>query len=74
MRNLRSISKISFLIALTIMNAGCGSTRVIYVKHGEPVRLAESVKARVWVLDDSGKSVRSMNRITIPEGWYTLPK
>jgi len=74
MRNLRMILKSSFTIALMIMNAGCGSTRVIYVKHGEPVRLAESIKAKVWVLDKDGKPVKSMNKITIPEGWYTLPK
>ena len=74
MRNLKTILKRSFTIALMIMSAGCGSTRVIYVKHGEPVRLAESIKAKVWVLDKDGKPVKSMNKITIPEGWYTLPK
>ena len=42
--------------------------------HGEPVRLAESVKAKVWVVDANGKNVRSNNRITIHEGWYALPK
>jgi hypothetical protein len=47
---------------------------VIYVPHGEPVRLAESVKAKVWVVDASGKSVHSQNRITIHDGWYALPK
>ena len=53
---------------------GCGTSRVIYVPHGEPVRLAESVKARVWVKDSTGKIVRSNNKIIIPEGWYALPK
>jgi hypothetical protein len=38
------------------------------------VRLAESVKAKVWVIDANGKSVRSNNRIIIYEGWYALPK
>lgn len=74
MRNLKTILNRSFTIALMIMSTGCGSTRVIYVKHGEPVRLAESIKAKVWVLDKDGKSVKSMNKIIIPEGWYTLPK
>jgi hypothetical protein len=55
------------------MSVSCAS-RVIYVPHGEPVRLAEDVKAKVWVVDASGKSVRSQNRITIHEGWYALPK
>lgn len=55
------------------MSAGCAS-RVILVPHGEPVRIAEPVKARVFVLDSEGKSVKSQNRVTIPAGWYALPK
>jgi len=55
------------------MSVSCAS-RVIYVPHGEPVRLAEDVKAKVWILDASGKPVRSKNRIVIHEGWYALPK
>jgi hypothetical protein len=47
---------------------------VIYVPHGQPVRLAESVKARVYVADKDGQQVKSQNKITIPEGWYALPK
>ena len=71
-RNNRILS-VLFLIVFASMSASCAS-RVIYVPHGEPVRLAESVKAKVWVVDASGKSVRSQNRITIHEGWYALPK
>lgn len=41
--------------------------------EGEPVRLAETVKAKVWVLDSKGDSVKSQNRVTIPAGWYALP-
>jgi hypothetical protein len=67
------ILSVLFLIVCASMSVSCAS-RVIYVPHGEPVRLAESVKARVWVVDASGKSVRSQNRITIHEGWYALPK
>ena len=63
----------AFLIVCASMSVSCAS-RVIYVPHGEPVRLAEDVKAKVWVVDASGKSVRSQNRITIHEGWYALPK
>jgi hypothetical protein len=58
---------------LMSMSVSCAS-RVIYVPHGEPVRLAQSVKAKVWVVDAEGKTVRSQNRITLPEGWYALPK
>lgn len=61
------------LLALMSMSVSCAS-RVIYVPHGEPVRLAESVEVRVWTVDANGKTVRSKNRITIHEGWYALPK
>ena len=67
------ILSVLFLIVCASMSVSCAS-RVIYVPHGEPVRLAEDVKAKVWVVDASGKSVRSQNRITIHEGWYALPK
>lgn len=62
------------MIASMLMSVGCGSTKVVYVKHGEPVRLAETVKARVWVVDKDGKNIRSINRIELQEGWYALPK
>jgi hypothetical protein len=44
------------------------------VPSGQPVRLAESVKAHVWAKDSEGKIVKSRNRIIIHEGWYALPK
>lgn len=68
----RNFARICF-VALMSMSAGCAS-RVILVPHGEPVRIAEPVKARVFVLDAEGKSVKSQNRVTIPAGWYALPK
>lgn len=61
------------MIVFASMSVSCAS-RVIYVPHGEPVRLAEDVKAKVWIMDASGKPVRSQNRIVIHEGWYALPK
>ena len=67
-----TLSKIVCLIALA-SQSGCVS-RVIYVPHGQPVRLAESVKARVYVADKDGQQIKSQNKITIPEGWYALPK
>ena len=72
LRNNRILSAV-FLIVFASMSVSCAS-RVIYVPHGEPVRLAESVEAKVWTVDASGKTVRSKNRITIHEGWYALPK
>lgn len=62
-----------FSSALLLMSSGC-ATRVVYVPSGEPMRLAQPVKARVWVRDADGKTVRSANRVTISEGWYVLPR
>jgi hypothetical protein len=73
MRNPNTSFATSFAIALTLMSAGC-ATRVILVPNGDPVRLAEPVRAKVWVPDASGQIVQSQNRVTIPAGWYALPK
>jgi len=62
------------LLCALLCWSGCGSTRVVYIPHGEPVRLAEPVEAHVWVPGADGQAVRSDNTITIPEGWYALPK
>jgi hypothetical protein len=47
------------------------ATRTVYVPHGQPVKLAEDVKAKVWV-NANGEKVKT--EMTIPEGWYCLPK
>jgi hypothetical protein len=73
MRNLNQTFGTICTAALLTMSAGC-SSRVILVPHGEPVRLAEPAKARVWVVDSTGKQVQSQNRVEIPAGWYALPK
>lgn len=56
-----------------IAMSGCAS-RVILVPEGEPLLLAEPTKARVFVKTKDGNLVRSQNRVTIPAGWYALPK
>ena len=63
------------LLSLLVWLPSCSvfGTRVIYVKDGQPVRLAETVKAKVWVPDKDGKLVKGDNRIEIQEGWYALP-
>jgi len=66
---------IPFLLPILLLT-GCGGgtlfTRTIYVPHGTPVRLRETVKdAKVWVKDADGKPVAG--RMDLPEGWYALP-
>ena len=49
---------------------GCGA-RTIYVPHGEPVRLRETIRgAKVWVKDQHGNTVAG--RVDLLEGWYCL--
>ena len=66
---------IPFLLPILILT-GCGSgapfTRTIYVPHGTPVRLRETIKdAKVWVKDADGHAVAG--KMDLPEGWYALP-
>jgi hypothetical protein len=42
------------------------------VPSGDPVRLAEPVKATVWVKTKDGGWVKSDNKVTLAEGWYAL--
>ena len=58
------------LALLFFLFAGC--VRTIYVPHGTPVRLRETVKnVKVWVKDADGHVVAG--RMSLPEGWYCLP-
>jgi len=60
---------IPFLLPFVLLT---GCVRTIYVPHGTPVRLRETVKdAKVWVKDGDGQSVEG--RMDLPEGWYALP-
>ena len=53
-----------------LLLGGCG-TRTIYVPHGEPVRLRETIRgAKVWVKDQNGQAVAG--KMDLPEGWYAL--
>jgi len=64
-----------FLLPILLLT-GCGSgslfTRTIYVPHGTPVRLRETVKdVKVWVKDADGEPVAG--RMDLYEGWFALP-
>lgn len=69
------ISKRS-LVLLSIVQGlvGCGTVRVILVPDGQPVMLAEPVKAKVYAFDSKGNLVPSSNRVILPAGWYALPR
>ena len=67
---LRKTALAGLLCALACLS-GCGSARVVYVPDGEPVRLRESIKAKIWAADKNGAEVPS--EMLLPEGWYCLP-
>lgn len=52
--------------------SGCG-TRVVYARATQSVRLAETVKARVWVKGADSKWVRGDNRVELQDGGYYVP-
>jgi len=61
---------------LPILLSGCAGgspfTRTIYVPHGTPVRLRETIPdAKVWVKDADGQVVPG--KMDLPDGWYALP-
>jgi hypothetical protein len=48
-------------------------TRVVLVPSGDPVMLAEPVKASVYSFD-SNKKLVGPSKVVLPAGWYVLPK
>jgi hypothetical protein len=59
------------MLALPIFPA-CQTT-VVMVPNGDPVMLAEPVKASVYAFDADKKLVGPAT-VVIPAGWYALPK
>lgn len=67
------ISKQSLVLLSMLQSMGCAS-RVILVPDGQPVMLAEPVRAKVYAFDSTGNLVPSSNRVLLPAGWYALPR
>ena len=68
----QSLSRMIWLLVLPIC-LGCQMTRVVLVPSGDPVMLAQPVKASVYAFDADKKLV-GPSRVTLPAGWYVLPK
>ena len=65
-------SKMIWLAVLPIF-LGCQQTKVVLVPSGDPVMLARPTKASVYAFDADKKLV-GPSRVTLPAGWYVLPK
>lgn len=66
------ISRMIWLAVLPIF-LGCQMTKVVLVPSGDPVMLARPVKASVYGFD-SNKKLVGPSTVTLPAGWYVLPK
>ena len=66
------ISRMIWLAVLPIC-LGCQMTKVVLVPSGDPVMLAEPVKASVYSFD-SNKKLVGPSKVVLPAGWYVLPK
>lgn len=61
---------IAILIAFGV--SGCFSSRTVYIKNGDPVRLRQTIeKVKVWVIDEDGEAIPG--EMDLPEGWFALP-
>ena len=65
-------SKMIWLAVLPIF-LGCQMTKVVLVPSGDPVMLARPTKASVYGFD-SNKKLVGPSTVTLPAGWYVLPK
>jgi hypothetical protein len=63
---------LSIITCALLFLLGC-SPEVIYQPATGPVRLAEQVRAFIWVRNTAGVWVKSANRVVIPEGFDVLP-
>ena len=66
------ISRMIWLAVLPIF-LGCQQTKVVLVPSGDPVMLAKPTKASVYGFD-SNKKLVGPSTVTLPAGWYVLPK
>lgn len=63
--------KFVFVMGLIFLLFGC--TRIVYVPHGQAVRLRETKRnVKIWVKTKDGDL--AAGKIDLPEGWYCLPK
>jgi hypothetical protein len=66
------LSKTIRLIAM-LDCLGCQMTKVVLVPSGDPVMLSKPTRASVYGFD-SNKKLVGPSTVTLPAGWYVLPK
>jgi hypothetical protein len=62
------------LLTLTLCAGGCVNGKTVFVREGEPVILAEKVRAKVFYRDPRTKELTmSKGRMELQPGWIVLP-
>ena len=60
------------LFIVVILSIVACTNKVVYVPHGDAVRLRETVKqVKVWVKTKDGEILPG--KVDLPNGWYCLP-
>ena len=63
--------RIFIVLLISLFFAACVN-KVVYVPHGDAVKLRETIKkAKVWVKTKEGEIVPGT--MDLPNGWYCLP-
>ncbi len=75
MCNMAKLPRPSRAIWLTVLLTclGCQQTKVVLVPSGDPVMLAKPTTASVYGFNSEKKLV-GPSTVTLPAGWYVLPK
>lgn len=60
------------LICTLVCCSGCGRTEVVYTGNDDDARLAEDVKAHVWIRNADGKLVKSSNKVVLKNGNWVV--
>lgn len=68
---MRNLIPAFFAVLATGFGSGCGP-RVVLVPESSPIRLAEPIRAHVYVLE-GGEWVRGANAVELTEGLYIVP-
>lgn len=67
---MNSFYRTALILFCLLLPTSC--VRTVYVPHGTPVRLRETLKdVKVWVKDGNQQPVAG--KMNLPEGWYALP-
>jgi len=72
MRRIQAFLLIVGLACVSVWSSGCGNTKTVLIPSGEPVQLAEPVRARIYA-NVNGEMISTDSKVEIPEGWYCLP-